>query len=644
MITQAQTDNFDSYVTIGGFTNEDWVLSEMVSGLTTTTFPAVGTGKGLRIQANPVPGFAPAVAIWYRTTEYTNFHLAADLVNWADTNQAVALLARGRIVDDPGGASSYLVNYNVTEWGDAPGSPRQGELQISVLTPPFSTVQLALAALTLDPASSYRIIFTGVGFHFRVQVYDLQDLTRPLIQMEADDLNHAYTNGICGLMTYSRDDEPHSATSDVTLDNYQIGEFDANPATAPALAHPVPGTPTVETRSPDERFQHGYQPGDGISFTAKTYSTDVIDASATRLRLNGVDVSSQLWVSASGAHVSGILPGSALTANAVYNAQLEVQDLTGAKRSTNTFWFDTFSESFLGSSEVKIIEAEEYNYSNGVYQLDPIPVSGLNLGGFHVAGNGVGYYDLRGVEGVDFHDSLGSAEPLWAAEFRQFDPVGLAQGMYPEREDAIDPFGETRYSDAVRGKYVTNNMLEIVVHRAEPGEWLNYTRAFNPGRYRVWLRVASLGDSEVWLDRVTGNPTLPGQSTVNLGRFSIPNQFTRYHYRYIPLTDNFGSPVILNLWGTNTLRLTIAGIPGADDDKLAINYILFAPVPFAVRLLSAPTFNGLYTEELGAVMDASSRTITVPVAGSARFYRLSAEMALTINKLSISNGIVTIQY
>ncbi len=638
---QAQTDNFDSYVTSADFTAAGWVLSQMTNALVTTTFPATGTGKGLRLQANPVPGRAPAVAIWHRTTEYTNFYMAVDVVDWADKNQAVALLARGFIIDDPGGASGYIVNYNVAQWGDSPASPRQGQLQLSRLSPPFSTEQLAIAAFTLPSGQASRIVFTGTDFHFKVQVYDLLDLSKPLIEMEADDVAVSYTNGFCGLMSYSRSDD---GVTDVTVDNYEIGQYNSNPATMPALAHPIPGTPTIETRSPAERFRHAYDPSGGIRFTARTYTSHVINAAATKLRLNGEDVSSQLVLSANGQNISGTLPGTALTSHSVYSGQIEVQDVTGLKKATNTFWFDTFSEAYLGSAEVKIIEAENYNYSNGVHQLDPIPLSGYDLFADPIAPDGVGYFKMAGVEGVDFHDNLGSPEFLWAPEYRPADPVGHSQGMFPELEDASDPFGDDRFSDHVRSQYATNNMLEYVIHRTEPGEWLNYTRTFNSGIYNAYLRVAALGASTVLLDEVITNPTVTGQTTTNLGRFAIPNQFTRYNYRYHPLVDNLGSPVALNLSGPKTMRLTMAGTPGQDNAKLAINYILFVPAPAMIHLLSSATVAGPFTEELDAIVDAGNRTITVSAPGEARFYRLSAPTSLTISNLSVSGGKVTLKY
>ncbi|MCC6822342.1 MAG: hypothetical protein IT579_16550 [Verrucomicrobia subdivision 3 bacterium] len=645
-VVQAETDNFDSYTTLSELTGAGWILSQMAGATVTTTFPVGATGKALRVQSNPILGQSPAVAIWYRTAEYTNFYMAVDFVARADTNQGVALLARGTIGEDPGAATGYLLNYHVTAWGDTPTSPRQGELQISILHPPFSLNQLAIGELTLSPGGAYRLVFQGAGYHLTAQVYDLSDLTQPLLRMDADDAEATHNQGICGLLSYSRNAETGSA--DVTLDNYEVATYDPNLATAPALAHPVVGTPTIETRTPTNRFSNCYDPSGGISFTVRTYSTNVINASATKLRLNGEDMSGQLGLSPNSDNIAGSLPGSALRSDTIYSAQIEVQDVAGLKKSTNTFWFDTFSDAYLNSLNVKIIEAENYNYSNGVYQLDPIAVSGPNLTGDPISPPGVGYFDLHGVEGVDYHDSrtipLPLEEQLWLGEFRQFDPVGLSQGMHPEIETTLDPWGETRYSDRVRNQYATNNMAEFVVHRTAAGEWLNYTRDFAGGNYNAFLRVASFGPTEVRLDRVTSNPALPGQTTANLGKFTIPNQFARYHYGYVPLVDNSGSPVLLNLSGITTLRLTMAGTPGQDNDKLAINYILFTPAPGTIHLLSSPTVGGPYTEELAAMVDPGSRSITAPALGTARFYRLSSGTALTIRSLSVSGGVITLKY
>src|SRR5581483_2778067 len=117
-----------------------------------------------------------------------------------------------------------------------------------------------------------------------------------------------------------------------------------NDATAPALANPIPGTPAVDTRTPANRWQNFWNPASGIHFTANSWSTNQINASATKLWLNGNDVSSQLTLSANGTNLTGSLPGSALQANQLYSAAISVTDVSGTKSSTNTFWFDTFSD------------------------------------------------------------------------------------------------------------------------------------------------------------------------------------------------------------------------------------------------------------------------------------------------------------
>ena len=96
--------------------------------------------------------------------------------------------------------------------------------------------------------------------------------------IQADDAT--YTSGLCGFLSFSRNGT--AGTTDVTIDNYYAAATNPNATIAPALAHSVPGTPVVSARQPSARFQNFYNPASGISFTAKTYTTDVISASATQ--------------------------------------------------------------------------------------------------------------------------------------------------------------------------------------------------------------------------------------------------------------------------------------------------------------------------------------------------------------------------
>jgi hypothetical protein len=407
------------------------------------------------------------------------------------------------------------------------------------------------------------------------------------------------------------------------------------------LPHPIPGTPTVDTRTPTNRFTNFLDPSSGISFTAKTFTTDVIDASETKLRLNTQDVSGQLVLSADGASITGSLPGSALTTNKLYAAEIVVQDASGSKRSTNTFWFDTFSDGYLRSAAVKVIEAEHFNYDGGQFIADPIPLSGYTIDGAPV-GEG-GYLELGGVEGIDFHDALTSAEAQWLGEYRSQTPVGLTAGIYPEIRDLDEPDTVTsiRRSDNVRSQYAAVNMLEMVVHRTQQGEWLNYTRNFTPGTYTPYLRVASFGASAVELHKVTSDPTAAEQTTTKLGTFNIPNLIQRYNYTYVPLAGDLGNLVSVDLTGTNTLRLVMAGTAGQDDRKLAINYMMFVPAATgAITVYSSATVDGTFTADATATV--TGNTVTIPIGAGNRFYRLSGNV--TLSKPTISGNTMTFTF
>ena len=164
----------------------------------------------------------------------------------------------------------------------------------------------------------------------------------------------------------------------------------------------------------------------------------MISASATRVRLNGADVSSSLTLSADGPTITGSLPGSVLVSNTTYRAQIELSDVTGTKKSTNTFWFDTFSDAFLLNGSVKVIEAEDYNYDGGVFQLEPIPVSGLDTNGVQVNGNDAGITTRVGFRILTTPNRAASSTPSlqntapWT-EFRlPRDPIQACLAMRQE--------------------------------------------------------------------------------------------------------------------------------------------------------------------------------------------------------------------
>ncbi len=580
----AQSDNFDSYTSTSEMTAAGWILSSLNPALVTTTFPAVGSGKGLRVQANPVPSTAPAVGLWYRTNDYTDFYVSIDIADWPGTDKNQAMVLFGRMTDstagtvvpnlNPAAAQGMICNYDASQYGENPNDRRQGQFQINRVGAGFATSTRAVAEITFIPGRSYRVIFKAVGTVYTAQAYDLHDLTTPLVTLQTDAPDAPTPNGACGVLSFSR--QGTTGTADATYDNYYAGATDPNPAPAPALAHPITGTPQVVTRNPTNRFANFHPVSSPISFTARTFSANEINSSATKFFLNGADVSTALEpFPANGSTVSFTTAAGLLEENKVYAGRIELQDTTGALKSVNTFWFDTFTEAFLTNSPVKTVEAEDYNYNGGQYQLDPIPLSGYDTNGAAVNGSGVGYLDLAGVPDVDFHDNRGGPEGSWA-DYRIGDPVGTAQS----NKDITDANFTLNSQIALfrqRQHYASTGLLEYVVARTEPGEWLNYTRVFANTNYLVYLRVGSFGATEVRLDSVSGDITTTTQTTTPLGTFTIPNTIMHINHVYEPLRAPGGSPVVLRLSGTNTLRLTMLGTTGQDNRKPYLNYLLFVP-------------------------------------------------------------------
>ena len=349
-------------------------------------------------------------------------------------------------------------------------------------------------------------------------------------------------------------------------------------------------------------------------------------------------------LSANGTSISGSLPGSALTTNKLYSAELVVTDVAGTKTSTNTFWFDTFSDAFLLSSSVKTIESEEYNYTAGTSQADPIPVSGFDTNGNLVNGSGVGYYDLLGTAGIDYSNHTTLPEANFNA-FRTFDPVRTLNGGAIGIDDLFYPTGREPASDNIRSQHGASNLLEYVVCRTEVPqppqgyEWMNYTRSFATGFYVAYLRYSSWGTTSNELHQVTSDPTQPDQTTTKLGTFKIPNNIRYANYLYTPLVDDTGAQPLLNLTGTTTLRQVITGAPSKDNRKIMLNYLMLVQAPVAVY--SSATVDGSYTLDGTATVNVAARQVTLPVS-TKRFYRLSSTVPILIKSISVGGGTVTL--
>lgn len=583
---QAQSENFDS-----GALNSPWQTAQFLSQ--PVSFPDTGYGKGMRIQAQPVPGQAPAALLIAQPNVITDFYVAVDIVDWADLDQALVLFGRWTPAGAAGlaEATGYILNFDVLQDGDKAGDRQGGQLQINAVYPGFATATAAAAELTFVHGHSYRLIFQGTDNLMKGEAYDLADLTKPLVTLYFQDLEQTYPSGLSGFLSFSRDGS--TGVTDVTIDNLLATTSDPNAASAPAIAHPVPGVPVVTERVPEDRWANFHDPLAGISFTAKTFTAGEINASATKLYLNGADASASLApLPANGSTVSFSTAPNTLEANTLYEARIELTDTTGNLKSTNTFWFDTFSDAYVASQ--KTIEAEDYNYSTdlvsgGQYQLDPIDVSGIDYDEVAVGGNSAyggndkGYFNFQGIEGIDYVKTAGFMNTVFA-EYRPQDKVMITQGSTTtasrdEAGDVQDFYTNTpphRIHSTQRAKYTAARVWEYQVKLTSPGDWMNYTRSFTPTNYHVYLRCSSFGATTVYLDQVTSDPTHGGQSTVRHGAFNVGNNMMRLNYKYVPLMVG-NTPAVVSLSGLKTLRLTMGGTPIKDQRVVNLDYLLLVP-------------------------------------------------------------------
>jgi hypothetical protein len=143
----------------------------------------------------------------------------------------------------------------------------------------------------------------------------------------------------------------------------------------------------------------------------------------------------------------------------------------------------------------------------------------------------------------------------------------------------------------------------------QPGEWMNYTRTFPAGCYSAYLRVSSSAARQLRLDGVNGDRTTTSQTTSAQGTFRVPNTGGPTFYQYVPLTDAFGNPAVVNLSGVQTLRLTSID---ANND-VQPNFIVLAPavssLPPSVSSISpAPGATGVAVEAAVSVNVANGCT------------------------------------
>jgi len=212
----AQADNFnDGNDTANpAWTHQDPLADPSLGGIPHLTYSFPG-GNTYRMQAagrdTPNIGLpaavGPARGGSTLSADLSSFYISVDVVGWTTTlNSAFGILAR---IATPGLGAT--VGYSFTYQTD------DHDVQISRITGENpSEVTGTLKSITLDPLKQYRMVFQGVGTNFEGRIYDLTDLTTPLIVVYGTDAT--YSHGVSGLLVYDNGNGLDGA--DATYDNF----------------------------------------------------------------------------------------------------------------------------------------------------------------------------------------------------------------------------------------------------------------------------------------------------------------------------------------------------------------------------------------------------------------------------------------
>ncbi len=276
-----------------------------------------------------------------------------------------------------------------------------------------------------------------------------------------------------------------------------------------------------------------------------------------------------------------------------------------------------------------LIEAEDYNYSNGLHVAvsDQMPY------------RGEAYNGLTPTLDVDFfHDGDNSGANAGAYAY------GPRTAMADE--GTIETKGPADPADYNRGSFtVTNN---YALGWTTTGEWQNYTRVFPQGRYVIYGGHAHDGLDEDQINMIfsrVANPKVPDGSSIGveggsqgltkIGQFLSPATGAWSSNDIIPLTDDAGNLVEVDLNGETTFRLTFNSPDG--DADFFLFYCLTCPDDPGPGANVSITRNGnqvTISSSGGGVVEASPTIApatwtslgnapqTVTADGAARYFRI----------------------
>jgi hypothetical protein len=156
------------------------------------------------------------------------------------------------------------------------------------------------------------------------------------------------------------------------------------------------------------------------------------------------------------------------------------------------------------------------------------------------------------------------------------------------------------------------------------------------------------GPSDVWIFQIAGKLTQANGAKVILTggalaqnifwqSFGVVSLGTTAHFEGIVLAETsitLGTGASVNGRLLAQTAVTLNANTVTDPNAVAAT----------VTLLSAAEIAGQYTYDSGNSVNLATKTITSPLSGTTRFYRIQATAALTITGITVSGGKVVITY
>ena len=329
------------------------------------------------------------------------------------------------------------------------------------------------------------------------------------------------------------------------------------------------------------------QPADGSIYVSATtpLSFDVssafstVAASGISLELNGLD-QINLTITGGGSAYVHVVLNTALLDNLVYSGTIVAADANG-NHATNRFTFNTWR------SDNPFIEAEDYNFSSGVW-----------IDNFLAPQPNQAYYGLLGSNGIDYLEyDLGGTNNFYRP------------GDLPQVENCYD---------VDHANFAANFFPDFDLAYNQYGEWEDYTHRLGNTNYAVYARMAGFGANPVMLMERMASPTVnsTNQPRAAQGTFVCPSDTGGVQsYTFVPLTDFFSNPVMINYAGTNTFRLTCIGSGGSYN----VTYLTLIPStntatlrPYLASGFPYPGASGVGPDQSISFTIANRQTSVVP--------------------------------